>query len=41
MLYQWAEDEKKAVNPRNDTGRKPRSTKPSFSTDEKIDAVKR
>ena len=41
MLYQWAEDERKADNPREVRGRKSRHTKQIFSTDEKIEALKR
>ena len=39
MLYQWAEDERKADNPGEVRGRKSRHTKQIFSTDENVKAT--
>ena len=41
MLYNWAENDEKAKNPRKENGALHCPSKPRFSVDEKINAVKR
>lgn len=41
MLYNWAENDEKAKNPRKENGALHCPSKPRFSVDDKINAVKR